>query len=75
VNDTWVIDRIELYEDCTVNIFDRQGTKVYQITPYDNTSGWDGTVGGSQAVAGAYYYLISCGGDAGSATGSVTIVR
>ena len=75
VNDTWIIERIELYEDCTVNIFDRQGTKVYQVTPYDNNSGWNGTRNGSQVAAGAYYYLISCGGDAGSATGSVTIVR
>ncbi len=75
MNDTWIIERIELYEDCAVNIFDRQGTKVYGVTPYDNNAGWDGTFNGSPAAAGAYYYLISCGGDAGSATGSVTILR
>lgn len=74
--DTWTIGRIELFQDCTVTIYDRQGNRVYEALPYDNGNGWDGTNhGGNPVPPGVYYYVISCNEDIGRAAGSVTVVR
>ncbi len=74
--DTWTIGRIELFQDCTVTIYDRRGNRVYEALPYDNGNGWDGTNnGGNPVPPGVYYYVISCSEDIGRAAGSVTVVR
>ena len=73
--DTWYIDRMDLYPDCRLTIFDRQGAKLLEIENYSNTSGWNGTINGNPLPNGVYYFLIDCGAEAGSSTGSVTILR
>lgn len=74
-NDTWHIDRMDLYPDCRMTVFNRQGIKVYEAENYSNQNGWDGTIRGIPAPAGVYFYLINCGEEAGSQAGSVTLVR
>ena len=37
VNDTWVIENIDLYPDNTLQIFNRWGNIVYNVKSYDNT--------------------------------------
>ncbi len=74
-HDTWHIDRMELYPDCRLTIFNRQGIKLFDAENYSNDNPWDGTLNGKPAPAGVYFYLIKCGGEAGSQTGSVTIIR
>ena len=74
-NDIWYIERMDLYPDCTLTIYDRQGAELYKIPYYSNANGWDGTINGNPLPDGVYFYLINCGAEAGSATGSVTILR
>ena len=75
-NDTWLIDKMELYPDCRMTLFNRQGAKVFEQENYTNANPWNGTGNSGQFVpAGVYFYLINCGDEAGQQTGSVTIVR
>ncbi len=74
-NDTWLIDKMELYPDCSMTLFNRQGVKIFEQEDYSNDNPWDGTNNGQLVPAGVYFYLINCGDEAGQQTGSVTIVR
>lgn len=71
-NDMWIIDGIESYPDCTLNIFDGRGRRIYQKKGYTND--WDGTYEGKPVPAGTYYYVFACP-DAQPVTGSVLIFR
>ncbi|WPP53215.1 FG-GAP-like repeat-containing protein [Catalinimonas niigatensis] len=74
-HDTWYIERMELFPDCKLTIFDRLGAKLHEIENYSNDNGWDGTVKGRAVPDGVYFFFINCGDEAGSKTGSVTIIR
>lgn len=74
-HDTWFIEKMDLYPDCRMTIFNRQGIKIYEAENYSNENGWDGTIRGQPTPPGVYFYLIDCGKEAGRQTGSVTIVR
>ncbi|OFX82834.1 MAG: hypothetical protein A2W99_14325 [Bacteroidetes bacterium GWF2_33_16] len=57
INDSWVIENIESYGNCTVIIFDRWGNEVYSKVSYQNT--WDGTNSNGDILPdGTYYYII-----------------
>lgn len=71
-NDFWVIDGVEKYSDCTINIFDGRGKRIYQKTGYSND--WDGTYQGKPVPGGTYYYVFACPG-AQPLTGSVLVFR
>ena len=64
LNDTWVIDQINLYPSNTVKVFNRWGQLVYTAIGYDNTTVfWDGTSTEKTVVSkklpdGSYFYLI-----------------
>ncbi len=74
-NDTWRIEKMELYPDCRMTLFNRQGVQVFKRENYTNDNPWDGSNNGQFIPAGVYFYLIDCGDEAGQQTGSVTIVR
>ena len=74
-NDTWLINKMDLYPDCRMTLFNRQGVKVFEQENYTNGNPWGGTSQGQIVPAGVYFYLINCGDEAGQQTGSVTIVR
>jgi gliding motility-associated-like protein len=71
-NERWEIEGIEKYPDCTMNIFDSRGKRVYQRKGYDNQ--WDGTYEGKPVPSGTYYYVFGCP-DGSPLTGSVLIFR
>lgn len=71
-NELWKIDNIELYPDCTVAIYDRQGHQIYEAQPYQND--WDATYKGKELIEGAYYYVIQCT-NGGSRKGTITVIR
>ena len=74
-NDRWLIDNIERYPDCTVIIVNRQGNILYEQRPYYGNE-WDGTLGGTPVIEGAYYYVIRCEGSSkNAASGSITLIR
>ena len=64
VNDEWVIDNIEAFPDNEVNIFDRNGNKVYEATNYDNVSRvWAGdNLSGGALPSDTYFYIFTADG-------------
>lgn len=73
INDTWNIKNLADYQDCTVNVFNRYGQKVYSSHGYSVP--WDGRMNGSPLPVGTYYYVINVKQGEPPMTGSVTIVR
>jgi gliding motility-associated-like protein len=71
-NQKWEIQGIEKYPDCTLNVFDSRGRRVYQRKGYDNQ--WDGTYEGKPVPNGTYYYVFGCP-NLKPLTGSVLIFR
>ncbi|MEM7106862.1 MAG: gliding motility-associated C-terminal domain-containing protein [Bacteroidota bacterium] len=71
VNDFWVIPDIESVENCTVEIYDPNGFKVFGRTGYQND--WNGTYEGRDLNEGAYYYILECNED--KRTGAFRIIR
>ena len=57
-NDTWIIRDNDFIKDCTVQIFNRWGQKVFETTNYQND--WNGESNGNKLTDGAYFYLILC---------------
>lgn len=55
INDTWMIDGIESYNNAEVQVFDRFGRQVIKTTRF---RGWNGTLNGKKLPMGTYYYLI-----------------
>ncbi|UII22201.1 gliding motility-associated C-terminal domain-containing protein [Fulvivirga ligni] len=66
-NDFFKIENIESFADNKVEIFNRWGQKVFEITDYDNDNAarrfaGEGNVGSAGSlVAGTYYYVILAG--------------
>lgn len=55
-NETWVIQNVQYHPGCTVTIFNRWGTIVYQSVGYEQA--WDGRINGIDAEPGLYLYSI-----------------
>lgn len=68
-NQTWELKNIALYPDCSVEIFNRWGTRVYKAAGYHNE--WDG----SGLPAATYYYVVKLNSLLPVRSGSVSIFR
>ena len=75
VGQYWMVDKIDLYPQCGVVIYDDKGVKVYEAKPYQND--WEGTfTNGRKLPDGVYYYIIRCDGEESvPRTGSITMLR
>jgi len=73
VNDTWYIENIDKYPDNLVQVYNRNGHKVYEKSGYLNE--WDGKYYGNDLPAATYYYIIDLGDGSEILKGNVTIVR
>lgn len=73
VNDTWQIKYLDSYPNCTVDIFNRFGTKLYSSIGYPIP--WDGTYKGASLPVGVYYYIINPKNGRKAISGSLTIIR
>jgi gliding motility-associated-like protein len=71
-NETLIIQGITDYPQCTLNIFDGRGRRIYQTT--GNGENWDGTYQGKPVPDGTYYYVFGCP-DNKPVTGSILIFR
>ena len=58
INDTWVIDNMELFPNNTVQIFNRWGIVLYSQNGYNSQNAWDGYYEGKPLPVGTYYYAI-----------------
>lgn len=72
-NDLWKIQNMEYYPKSTVEIFSRNGDKVFRSIGYPVA--WDGRYNGAALPAGVYYYVIDLKNGKPLLSGSVTIIR
>ncbi|MBN8577745.1 MAG: gliding motility-associated C-terminal domain-containing protein [Cytophagales bacterium] len=70
--ETWHINNADLLDDCTIEVFNRQGQKVYTSKGY--TTEWNGTFNGSLLPQGVYFYVIRCA-DKKPLKATVTLIR
>jgi gliding motility-associated-like protein len=73
VNDTWVIQNLDTYPGATVDVFNRNGEKVFSSVGYSTP--WDGRYNGVNLPMGTYYYVIDPKNGRSKITGYVAIVR
>jgi gliding motility-associated-like protein len=55
-NDTWVIDNIQQFPNCVVEVYNRWGELLFASTGYKTP--WDGRFKGKDLPVGTYYYII-----------------
>ncbi len=77
LNETFKIQGIENYDSNEVEVFNRNGNRVFKIVGYDNDNGWDGTWQNTDLPDGTYFYLIKLvkDGKAERVSGYVNIKR
>jgi gliding motility-associated-like protein len=73
INDSWVINGIEIYNTADIKIFNRYGLLVYQSSNPKNT--FNGKKDGTDLPAGVYYYIIALTNECKPFTGSLTLLR
>ncbi|MBI5541426.1 MAG: gliding motility-associated C-terminal domain-containing protein, partial [Bacteroidia bacterium] len=76
-NDVWMIDFIDRFPDCEVEIYNRWGEKLFYSKGYPDSERWDGTFKGKALPTGTYYYIINLHDefDTKPLTGPITIMR
>lgn len=73
INDYWQIKDIGNYPDALIQVFNRNGQKVFESKGYSIP--FNGTYKGQPLPAGAYYYIINMGIKCNILSGSLTIIR
>ena len=74
VNDTWIIEPLDLFEESEITVHDRYGRVAFRSKGYPKP--WDGTRNGSPLPNGTYYYIIDLHvNNEPKLTGSILIVR
>ncbi|MCX6294528.1 MAG: gliding motility-associated C-terminal domain-containing protein [Bacteroidetes bacterium] len=74
-NDEWIIDGIEMFPDCQVEVYNRWGELLFQSAGYKEH--WKGTYKGKPLPVGTYYYIIDLKDPLypDAYTGPITIMR
>lgn len=74
-NDTWIIDNIDQFPNCVVEVYNRWGELLFRSEGYNDP--WDGTYKGEQLPVGTYYYIINLNDELypEAFTGPITILR
>lgn len=73
INDVWNVKYLDTYPNATVEIFDRNGQRVYFSRGY--TVPFDGNYNNKSLPVGTYYYIISPNSGRKNITGALTIIR
>ncbi|MFH2095293.1 MAG: gliding motility-associated C-terminal domain-containing protein, partial [Bacteroidota bacterium] len=77
-NDTWEITNIDVYEDLSIEIYNRWGDIVFTFSGSGAeyaTEPWDGTWNGNEVPMGGYVYVIDLKNDTDPYTGVVSVKR
>ena len=72
-NDFWIIDNIEQFPEHIIQVFNRNGSLVFETTNYQND--WSGQYNGSDLPATTYYYIIDLGSGEEILKGDLSIIR
>lgn len=73
VNDVWNINDLLNYPGATVNVYTRNGDKVFTSNGYQTA--WDGTFNGTPLPFGTYYYIVNSTFENLSFSGYITIIK
>jgi gliding motility-associated-like protein len=73
INDTWDIKYIGQFPNCTVEVMNRYGKKVFYSIGYPIA--WNGKISGTNLPVGTYYYIIRLSNDVKLLTGYLAIIR
>ncbi|NNU33475.1 gliding motility-associated C-terminal domain-containing protein [Mucilaginibacter sp. S1162] len=73
INDKWDIKYLDSFSSCTVDVFNRNGQKVFSSIGYKTA--WDGQSNNSNLPFGVYYYIIDLKNGRKPVKGYVTIIR
>ena len=73
INDNWVIQYLDQYPDCIVEVYTTTGNLVHRSVNYSKP--WDGKYNGKDLPAGTYYYAIDPRSGRKKLAGYVTILR
>jgi len=73
INDFWVIDNITSYPAAEVQVFTRNGQRIFDSKGY--ATPFDGTFNGKKLPEGVYYYIIDLHSNCSLLSGSLTIIR
>jgi gliding motility-associated-like protein len=71
-HETWDIPNPGNFSECTISIFSKQGSKVFEMKGYTNE--WNGTYEGKELPQGTYYYVLNCPNEK-PITGHVLLAR
>jgi gliding motility-associated-like protein len=76
-NDKWIIKGIDEYPNALVQIFDRWGQEMLNVSGYSSQKSWDGTHNGKEVTDGVYFYIIDLRDKAypDPFKGNITIIR
>jgi gliding motility-associated-like protein len=74
-NDGWVIDNIDLFPECVVEIYNRWGEMLFRSVGYKQP--WDGRYNGGFVPVGTYYYVVELNSEEFPEpfTGPLTVIR
>ncbi|QEC77261.1 gliding motility-associated C-terminal domain-containing protein [Mucilaginibacter ginsenosidivorax] len=72
-NDYWKINNIESYPSAVVQVFNRNGQKLFESKGY--ATPFNGTYNGKALPVGTYYYIINLNKNCNLLSGSLTILR
>ncbi|MBK8500013.1 MAG: gliding motility-associated C-terminal domain-containing protein [Flavobacteriales bacterium] len=74
-NDGWVIDHIDLFPECEVEVYNRWGELLFRSVGYKQP--WDGKYNGGFVPVGTYYYVIELNDPRfpDAYTGPLTVIR
>ncbi len=73
INDTWIIQNLDTYPGATVDVYNRNGGKVFSSVGYSIP--WDGRYNGANLPEGTYYYIIDPKNGRTKISGYVAIIR
>jgi gliding motility-associated-like protein len=73
INDVWLIPGLAPYPNCTVDVYNRYGQLVFHSFGYKKP--WDGTLNGKRLPIDTYYYVIKLSNEAGSLSGTITLLQ
>jgi gliding motility-associated-like protein len=74
VNDTWIIEQIDIYPEVKIEIYNRWGELIY-YAPKGYSKPWDGTFNGRELPIDSYYYVIDLNNGRDAISGDITIIR
>lgn len=75
-NDVWKIESLFVFEEVTVDVYNRWGERVFHSDGYSSDKFWDGTdERGKKLPMDAYYYVIDLHNGETPKVGTVTIIR